>query len=287
MGFNLSEPWKRLRHHILKFLPGNIVELYIWLGMRVKATELLDSKFDKLAPKPMRIISGNNKATKWDMMGACQFLLSLKPEFAVVILNQWSNNEKFKSVAFRAGAILNMMLTLPPPALGFKDKEDELNQKVGQIVTFVTTSNKDLLKNRFETGPVNASVRILELAAAPPAIIPFLANDISELAPFFLLQLQNKNPDRFQFLFEKLPVGKVREFTKKMNDIRLMITETQVKLGSLEHKNAEKEMMQKIGKKDENIGKLADKLSELLEIWIQSGSDGDSGGTPPPDPKNS
>lgn len=284
MGFNLSEPWRRLRYHIFKFLPGNIVEFYIWLRMPAKAADLLDSKFEALAPKPVRIITGNYNAIKWDMMGACKFLLELKPESAVVVLNQWFKNPKFSSVSFRAGVILNMMLTVPPVALGFKDKEDELNQKLGQIVTFVATTNKDLLKNRFETGPINASLRILELVAAPPAILPFLANDIPELAPFFLFQLQNKNPDRFQFLFEKLPVGKVREFTKKMNDIKRMVTQTQVDLGELERKNVEKEMWKKIGEKDENIGKLAGRLSEILGKYLQP----DAGGTPSdPDPKNS
>ncbi|QTA85696.1 hypothetical protein [Desulfonema magnum] len=270
----LSNLWNRLIHHIAKYIPGGLANLYIRLRMQEKAATLIKAKFEKLAPLEARIAMNNYEAIKWDMPGACKFLMGLKPEIAVAILNQWYNNEKFSNIAFRSGVLLNMMLTMPAQTF-FNLEEDALKEKLTKIITLVADTNKPLLKERFETGPVDPSLKILELVASPPAIIPFLLNDIADLCPFFLVQLENKNPDRFNFLFEKFPVNKSREIKKKMGDMKMNKLEKEAKKGelktkaeALEDKKLEKDLKISVAKKEESIGNLADKISDFLGMYI-------------------
>ncbi len=274
-----SKLWDRLIHHISKYIPGSLADFYIRLRMQEKAASLLDTKFKNLAPLEARIAMNNYEAIKWDMPGACKFLMGLKPEIAVVILNQWYNNQKFTAVSFRSGALLNMMLTMPAQALELE--EDMLKEKLTKIVTLIAQTNGPLLKERFETGPIGPSVKIMELVAAPPLIINFLLNEIPGLCPFFLTQLKNKNPDRFNFLFEKFPVKKSMEMKKKMEEMQMKNLEKEAKEGVLktkvevlENKKLKKGLKINVAKKEESIGKLADKISDFLGMYIPPDSNG-------------
>ncbi len=272
----------RISHYLSLLIPSNIVELYMGLKMPVKAALFVHTRFDKLAPKPARIASGNHMMKKWDFLGASKFLLNCKPETAVAILNQFYNNKKLKSIPsmppifIKPGIILNLMLTVPYMAFGLK--EEEKKERVEKIITLVAGTNKDLLKERFEKGPLNASVTIMEIKNPDfmAAFVPFMTFDIelSRLAVLLFL-LEEKNPDQFKNLLDRLPSERALEVRGKIKEIKESVVEHEVKMSELNKLKSTKNNKKMVRSREEKLTELFDKLAKFIDQFIKSDNSDD------------
>ncbi len=273
----------RIYYYLSLLIPSNIVEFYISLRMPAKAALFVHTRFDKLAPKPSRIASGDNMMKKWDFLGACKFLFKCKPETAVAILNQWYNNKKLRSVKttppifIKPGIILNLMLTVPHMAFGME--EEEKKEKVEKIITLVAITNKELLKERFEKGPLNASVNIMEIKNPDfmAAFVPFMNFDIelSRLAVLLFL-MEEKNPDQFENLLDRLPSERALAVRGEIKKIKESVVDHKIKMSELTKLESAKNNKKVVKSRDKKLTELFDKLAKFVGRFIEEEEEDDA-----------
>jgi len=242
------------------------MDRYLRLRIPEQAAAEVDEIFNRRAPLDQRIAMNDRNFRKWDFFSACKFLVKCKPLTTVKILHVWTNNKDFNAgppkggppVSVKAGILVNMMLTIPHMAFGLE--KDELDELIKVIITLIAQTNKPLFINVIKTATPKGAVKLLESVTDPAALIPTLRFDIEPAYLAYILhELKQNNEDRFNFVFEKFPTEKYKELKGLMADL-------QKKAGLFEKKKTDKEHKKTVIKRDENVGKLADVLSELFAL---------------------
>lgn len=194
--FSFLQSWLlRQWASLVGFRPWVINRLVRW-GNPLLAAQLVERKFDRLAPRDERIASGDRFKAKWGFLDAALFLKDCDPEAAVAVLNQYVAEESLPG--FRSRVLMELWLTLPhctgdPETIG----------KIDRILGLAARANDGLIKDLLENGqtkPASALVSRIKEKEVPKAM-RFVS---VETGAYLLRKLRKSDPDWYEQFFGKL-----------------------------------------------------------------------------------
>ena len=239
----------RFRHYIAKLVVTRpaMVDRYVWLRMTPRAAELLNAKFDVKAPRNLRMAKDDYEWKRWDFFAAAKYFFNFKPETIAAVYTCWFNSPGFDP-KFKPAVLLNLWLTVPtfvfaPDGLSEERKKEEIKEmeaKIDQLIGVIGESNPDLTADLLQNMSVSGAVQFLEKTNAPPLLMV-----LRKILPFdvsvkLLNALRQKNPDRYGFWLQKLPVEDVAKIKMKLLEVdRMAIEEFRLKNEIMKYKHGE------------------------------------------------
>ncbi len=179
---------------LVSIRPATINWLVRW-GKPALAVELLEGKFDQLAPREERIVGNDWFRKKWAFPQAAQFLVRCKTTAAAAVIHAYANHPE---KSFKAGVFVELLLTLP-----MISNDPEKRQKVNEILSLVARVNGSLMEDvlkKGQAGPAYQLVSRIREKEVPKA----MRFTPVETGAYLLRKLRAEDPDYYEVFEGKL-----------------------------------------------------------------------------------
>jgi hypothetical protein len=179
---------------LVSIRPATINLLVRW-GKPELALELLEGKFDQLAPREERIASNEWYKKKWAFPKAAQFLVNCKTTAAAAVIHAYANHPQKN---FKATVLVDLLLTLPPIA-----NDPEKSAKGEEIVSIVAKVNPGLIVKFLQEGPSKAAFALIS-RVKDPVIFKSMRQVPVETGAYLLRKLRAEDSEYYEVFEGKL-----------------------------------------------------------------------------------